>query len=187
MHRLTAEADRDYVGQTMGMDDSQNRFATRLQAGEALVYSDALSETVHVAVERTLTSTRPKIPQSTENPPFRGCAACRAQCKYRGPALALITDARLLDSVRTYVRDLERLDASEEEDESNWRDLIGVLTSQVRRFAALPDDGSRLSDASYCLFLHALATQRTHFAESWATAAAEILGIEPVSMPTPRD
>jgi hypothetical protein len=177
MHRLTAEVDRDYVGQTMGMDEPQQRFATRLQPGEALVYSDSLSEAVHVAVQRTLIPGRPETPDPVAVPPFRGCAVCRSKCHYRGSALALVADARFVGEVRARIQDLERRDASVDDHETNWVILLDSLRSQVRRFGSLPDDGDGLSDAAYCLFQHLLATQRTHFAPSWSTAVAERLGV----------
>ena len=59
MHRLTAEDDRRYLGQTMGFDEPQMRFATRLQTGEALVYSDEFAEATHVTVTPALRPPRP--------------------------------------------------------------------------------------------------------------------------------
>src|SRR6202020_3125543 len=47
MHRLTAEDDRRYLGETMGMDEAQMKFATRLRTGEALTYSDEFAEATH--------------------------------------------------------------------------------------------------------------------------------------------
>ena len=50
MHRLTAEDDRDYMGETMGLDPSQKHFATRLATGEALVYADVLPEALQIVI-----------------------------------------------------------------------------------------------------------------------------------------
>jgi len=40
IHRRTAEDDRRYLGETMGMDDAQRLFSARLRRGSALLYSD---------------------------------------------------------------------------------------------------------------------------------------------------
>ena len=53
MHRLTAEDDRRYLGETMGMDEAQRLFAARLKTGEALLYSDELAEAAHVRIAET--------------------------------------------------------------------------------------------------------------------------------------
>ena len=52
MHRLTAEDDRRYLGETMGLDEAQLQFATRLQTGEALLYSDEFAEAAHISIPR---------------------------------------------------------------------------------------------------------------------------------------
>ena len=59
MHRLTAEDDRRYLGETMGMDEAQRLFAARLQTGEALLYSDEFTEAAHVSIPRTLRAGAP--------------------------------------------------------------------------------------------------------------------------------
>ena len=83
MHRLTAEEDRQYVGRSMGLDESQERFVSRLQTGEALVYSDAFAEALHIDIHRTIPSPPPSLERQAR-PPFNGCAPCRAKCLYQG-------------------------------------------------------------------------------------------------------
>jgi hypothetical protein len=177
MHRLTAEEDRDYLGETMGLDASQKHFATRLATGEALVYADALAEALHVGIKPELkASTPPPIPRHG-SPPFAGCASCRAQCQYRGAALAMVRDARLVGEVSQLVRALEKRGSPSEEKEASWAELLGSLRSRVGSFPALPAKDPGLSDAAYCIFLHSLATQRMHFAPAWSRAIAERLGL----------
>ena len=75
MHRLTAEDDRRYLGQTMGLDEPQMRFATRLQTGEALVYSDEFAEATHVTVTPAL---RPSAPGAVTPAPVVPFTACES-------------------------------------------------------------------------------------------------------------
>ena len=47
------------MGETMGLDEAQLRFATRLQTGEALVYSDEMAEAMHLSVAPQLKTAFP--------------------------------------------------------------------------------------------------------------------------------
>ena len=177
MHRLTAEDDRNYMGETMGLDASQKHFATRLATGEALVYADALPEALQIGIRPELTSSSPQVPVPQATPPFDGCATCRAQCQYRGAALAMVRDASLIGDVVRSVRSLEQSGTSRDEKDASWSQLLESLRSRVRAFPALPADDPGLSDAAYCVFLHSLASQRMHFAPAWSHAMAERLAL----------
>ncbi len=71
MHRLTAEDDRRYLGETMGMDEAQRLFAARLKTGEALLYSDELAEAAHVSVAETPAGGRDARLAWSRRPPRR--------------------------------------------------------------------------------------------------------------------
>ena len=106
MHRLTAEEDRRYLGESMGLDDAQMRFTTRLQTGEALVYSDEFSRghpPRHPQDGLGLDLPLPVAPRAA--PPFDACAICRAKCAYRGAALAMVRDPSLVEQFETHGRD----------------------------------------------------------------------------------
>jgi hypothetical protein len=178
MHRLTSEEDRRYLGETMGLDEPQMRFATRLVTGEALVYGDEFPEARQVAVKPALSSRQLSPPDPSIEPPFTACAACRAQCAYRGAALAMVRDGSLVEGMQKRVRYLERRDTTAEDRGKAWEGLLDSLRSSVARFPALPNEDPGLSDAAYCLFLHSLAVRRMHFAPTWPKAVAKRLGIE---------
>jgi hypothetical protein len=177
MHRLTAEDDRRYVGETMGFDDSQLRFATRLRVGEALTYSDEFAEAVHVTVTPRLSRVVPPSVPPGPAPPFPACALCRCRCRFRGAGLAMVGDPLLVDRVREAVAALEEKGRTRDELEDRWAALLRLLRSHVVRFPALPATEPDLSDAVYCLFLHALAVRTMRFPMSWPTAVATRLGI----------
>ena len=84
MHRLTAEEERRYLGETMGLDDAQSRFATRLSTGEALVYADEYPEATLAEIKPRLASSTPHPVASDIQPPFSFCAPCRAQVSIPG-------------------------------------------------------------------------------------------------------
>ena len=75
MHRLTAEDDRHYLGETMGLDEAQKQFATRLVTGEALIYGDELPEALQVEIKPEL-ALRARMPPACALP--RSTAAGRA-------------------------------------------------------------------------------------------------------------
>jgi hypothetical protein len=177
MHRLTAEDDRRYLGQTMGFDESQMRFATRLQTGEALVYSDEFAEATHITVTPTL---RPSVPGAVTPvpvPPFTACDRCRSQCAYRGAGLAMVRDPITVSRIKDDVAALEVKGLAANDIEGRWATLLGRLRTQVASFPSLPSAGPGLSDAAYCLFLHALAIRTMRFQPSWPAAVATRLGL----------
>ena len=47
----------------------------------------------------------------------------------------------------------------------------------MRRFPALPETEPGLSQAAYCLFLHALAVRTMRFSDAWPRAVAGRLGL----------
>lgn len=177
MHRLTSEEDRRYLGETMGLDEPQMRFATRLVTGEALIYGDEFAEAAQIEVKPQLQASTPAAVQREATPPFDACTACRAQCEYRGAALAIVKDSSTVDELQAAVLALQKQGASKEQRTGRWQRLLSLLEGHVRRFPALPSDGPGAADASYCLFLHSLAVRRMHFSPAWPTAVAKRLGI----------
>lgn len=179
MHRLTAEDDRRYVGETMGMDEPQMKFATRLRTGEALTYSDEFAEAMHITVSPGLRPSSPGPVAPAPAPPFTACSLCRARCRYRGAALAMVSDPVAVTQVKQKIAALEERGLPHAELERRWSALIGLLRSRVIAFPALPHAGPGLSDAAYCLFLHALAVRTMRFPWSWPASVASRLGIQP--------
>jgi hypothetical protein len=177
MHRLTAEDDRRYLGQTMGLDEPQLRFATRLQTGEALIYSDEFAEAAHVTVTRVLRPSAPGPLTPVPVPPFTACDRCRSQCAYRGAGLAMVRDPIVVDRIKNDVAALEVKGLTAKDIEERWTPLLARLRAQVSSFPALPSANPGLSDAAYCLFLHALAVRTMRYRPSWPAAVATRLGI----------
>ena len=177
MHRLTAEDDRRYLGQTMGFDESQMRFATRLQTGEALVYSDEFAEATHVTVTPALRPSAPGAVTPVPVIPFTACNRCRSQCAYRGAGLAMVRDPIVVGRIKDDVAALEVKGLAAKDIEGRWTTLLGRLRAQVASFPSLPSAEPGLSDAAYCLFIHALAVRTMRFQPSWPAAVATRLGI----------
>ena len=177
MHRLTAEDDRQYLGQTMGFDESQMRFATRLQTGEALVYSDEFAEATHVTVTPALRPSAPGAVTPVPVVPFTACNHCRSQCAYRGAGLAMVRDPIVVSRIKDDVAALEVKGLAAKDIEGKWATLLSRLRTQVASFPSLPSAEPGLSDAAYCLFLHALAVRTMRYSPSWPAAVATQLGI----------
>jgi hypothetical protein len=178
MHRLTAEDDRRYLGETMGFDESQMRYATRVLTGEGLIYGDEFPEALLMEVHPQMKASSPQPPETQAQPPFSACNACRAQCAYRGASLAMVRDPKLVDELQQTVRYLQRKDTASAEREEKWQRLLDSLRSRVRNFPALPSEEPGVADAAYCLFLHSLAIRRMNFSPAWPEAVARRLGIE---------
>jgi len=180
MHRLTAEDDRRYLGESMGLDESQLRFATRLQTGEALAYSDEFAEATHIAIARTNTATAPPpglvLPSAA--PPFGACDRCRAQCGYRGAAMAMVNDPQTVAGIKDDVAALEVSGLSAADIAARWSKLTERLYGDVGKFAALPSADPGRSDAAFCLFLHSLAIRTMRFSPAWPRSVASKLGIQ---------
>jgi Helicase HerA, central domain len=178
LHRLTAEEDRRYLGEAMGFDEAQMRFATRLTTGEGVVYGDEFPEALLVDVRPRLSAPAPVSPEPSAPPPFAACDLCRAQCAHRGAALAMVRDPAIVDDLQEAVGALE--DRSRQaEAEEDWAALLGLLRERVGTFPSLPSEEPGRSDAAYCLFLHGLTIRRAHIAPAWPKAAAARLGIAP--------
>jgi hypothetical protein len=177
MHRLTAEDDRRYLGQTMGLDEPQMRFATRLQTGEALVYSDEFAEASHVKIVPLLRPSSPGPVSPASVPPFAACDTCRSRCTYRGAGLAMVRDPIIVDLIKKDIAALEVTGQSAADLERGWASLLDRLRRHVRSFPALPDNGPDLDDAAYCLFLHSLAVRTMRYQPAWPAAVAARLSI----------
>jgi hypothetical protein len=177
MHRLTAEDDRRYLGETMGLDETQIRFATRLQTGEALAYSDEFAETTHITITPELGATSPGLVPPAAAVPFAACEHCRARCAYRGAGLAMVCDPVTVSGIMDAVAGLEVDGLTAAEIEHRWTGLLDRLLGCVGSFPALPTTEAGKKDAAYCLFLHALAVRTMRFSPAWTTAMAARLGI----------
>ena len=160
----------------MGLDETQMRFTTRLQTGEALVYSDEFSESTHLQVPRTIAGSAPVLAPSSA-PPFSACDRCRAKCSYRGAALAIARDAAVVRQFEQLVGRLQKSGRPPQDVTRDWNELIDGLRERVRSFHALPSEGKGLDDAAYCLFLHTLAVRTMKFSAAWPKAVARRLGI----------
>ena len=179
MHRLTAEDDRRYLGETMGMDEEQRLFAARLQTGEALLYSDEFAEAAHVSIARTLRAEapRPGVVQPAAAPPFAACDRCRAQCDYRGAALSMMNDPRIVRDVTDAAGAVARAGTTPTDQRAGLAELRGRLYETVGRFAALPTGDPGRSDAAFCLFLHVYASSDLRVRPTWPAIAARFLEI----------
>ena len=179
MHQLTAEDDRRYLGEIMGMDEAQRLFAARLQTGEALLYSDDLAEAAHVSIARTLRSAapRPGAAEPAATPPFAACDRCRAQCAYRGAALSMVNDPGIVNGITDAAGALTRAGITPAEQRAGLAELRGRLYDTVGRFAALPAADPGRSDAAFCLFLHVYASSAMRARPASQAIAARFLEI----------
>jgi uncharacterized protein DUF87 len=180
MHRLTAEDDRRYLGATMGFDEAQMQYATRLVTGEGLAYGDEFPEALLVEMRPELTAPAPLRPEPRAAPPFAACDICRAPCEYRGAALSMVRDSSAVDRLQDAVRTLEdRSRAATAADD--WASLLDLLRGQVATFPSLPSSPPDLDDAAYCFFLHGLAIRRADISPAWPEAVSRRLGIKPTA------
>jgi hypothetical protein len=179
LHRLTAEDDRRYLGETMGMDEAQRLFAARLQDGEALLYSDDLAEAAHVNIGGPLRAAapRPGVVKPAAAPPFAACDRCRAQCAYRGAALSMVNDPGIVGGITDAAGALTRAGIAPAEQRAGLAGLRDRLHDTVGRFAALPTGEPGRSDAAYCLFLHVHASSELRVLPAWPAIAARFLQI----------
>jgi len=182
MHRLTAEDDRRSLGETMGMDEAQRRFAAELRTGEALLYSDEFAEAAHVsiAVKPRAAAPPPDAVPPAATPPFAACAPCRAQCAYRGAALSMMNDpviVRDITSAAAAAGEPGRPGVTPGELGGGLAELRGRLFDATARFAALPTADPGRADAAFCLFLHVHATSAMRAQPAWPAVAAGFLGI----------
>jgi hypothetical protein len=153
------------------------RFATRLQTGEALVYSDEFAEATHVTVTPVLRPSAPGAVTPVPVVPFTACDRCRSQCAYRGAGLAMVRDPIVVSRIKDDVAALEVDGMAARDIEAKWATLLSRLRAQVTSFPSLPSAEPGLSDAAYCLFLHALAVRTMRFHPSWPAAVATRLGL----------
>jgi Helicase HerA, central domain len=185
MHRLTAEDDRRYLAEAMGLDESQRLFAAQLPTGEALLSGDEFAEAAHVTITRTPGAGAPSpvmiqppgADQSSATPPFAACDRCRAQCAYRGAALSMVNDPGIVEGITDAADAIARADTAPAERRAGLIELRGRLLDTVGRFAALPSADRERSDAAFCLFLHVYVSSALRVTPEWPAAAARLLGI----------
>ena len=177
VHRLTAEDDLRYLGETMGMDAGQRLLAARLQAGEALLYSDAFAEAPQVSMARTprAAAPRPGVVRPPVAPPFAACDRCRAQCAYRGAALSMMNDPGIVKGITDAAGTLTQAGITQAEQRAGLAGLRGRLHDAVGRFAVLPTADPGRSDAAFCLFLHIYQSSVLRAAPAWPAIAATFL------------
>ena len=175
MHRLTAEEERRYLGETMGFDDSQSRFATRLSTGEALVYADEYPEATLAEIKPRLSRSRPQPVVAVVQPPFSFCAPCARKCQFRGAGLAISRDAALRDRVNARMATLGKPRLEAEALRAEYIGLAGDLRSAVAAFPALPAEEPERSHAALCVFVHVMAAQTMKMSPRWPQVVAEKL------------
>jgi hypothetical protein len=161
----------------MGMDDAQLQFTTRIQTGEALIYSDEYAEAAHVLVPRTITSTELAAPDPVSAPPFQACMPCRSKCRYRGAALAMVRDVKVLTKLRGATTALRASGLPPPEVRTRWQNLTTMLRDEVTRYPALPSEEPDVTDAALCLFVHSQAIRNMQASAKWPIAVAKRLGI----------
>jgi hypothetical protein len=179
MHRFTAEDDRRYLGEAMGMDETERLFEARPRTGEALLYSDELAETALVSVATTPPAAKPRaeVVRAAAAPPFVACDSCRAQCAYRGAALSMVADPVIADDITGAAGAVARADVTPAEQRTGLTELRGRLYDAVGRFPALPTADPGRGDAAFCLFLHVYAGSTMRERPAWPAIAARFLKI----------
>ena len=175
MHRLTAEEERRYLGETMGFDDAQSRFATRLSTGEALVYADEYPEAILAEIKPRLTSPAPQPVSADVQPPFSFCAPCQRQCQFRGAGLAISRDGVLRTKIDARLAALAKPGLASDDMRSEYNGLTGDLRSAVAAFSSLPSEEPERSHAALCVFVHVMAAQTMKMSPSWPRVVAEKL------------
>jgi len=89
----------------------------------------------------------------------------------------MVRDPLVINRIKDAVAALEVKGLSVKEIDGRWATLLSRLRTQVTSFPALPSADPGLSDAAYCLFLHALAVRTMRYQPSWPAAVATRLGI----------
>ncbi len=169
MHRLTAEEERRYLGETMGLDEAQQRFATGLGPGETIVYGDHVASAMAVSVKSNLESGEPTTPTVAARIPFASCEPCRAKCEYRGAALAMVRQPLVRSQIRAAFDELRSSAQSPDQLKTkDWAPLASELAKLVSGVSALNGSPEQVADASYCLYQHSLALRGTRLLETWA-------------------
>ncbi len=177
MHRLTAEDERRYLGETMGFDAAQSRFATRLSTGEALVYADEYPEATLAEIKPRLTASTPQPVSADVQPPFSFCAPCQRQCQFRGAGLAISRDGVLRTKIDGRLAALAKPGLATQDMRSEYDGLTSDLRSAVAAFSSLPSEEPERSHAALCVFVHVMAAQTMKMSPSWPRVLAEKLGI----------
>jgi hypothetical protein len=176
VHRLTAEEERTLLGGAMGLDEAQRQFVARLGAGEAIVYSDAFAEATHVVIPPPRATGTGRVVAAAA-PAFAGCGPCRAKCRYRGAALAIVRQRAVREHLTTARRAVAEQNLSPDQAAERWSTLLEALRATVRRYPVLPHDEPNLSDAAFCLFLHSLGIDSMRASPRWPAAVASRLGL----------
>jgi len=111
MHRIVAKDDRDLMGDTMNLNEQQNKFISIMAKGEAAVFSEGFNEPFLVMVPHYQSSTKkvnPKIDSVQDKDVSRfmakklitidhifgrhsGCKQCQYKCAYRDTANHLLS------------------------------------------------------------------------------------------------
>jgi Helicase HerA, central domain len=177
MHRLTAEEERHYLGETMGFDAAQSRFATRLSTGEALVYADEYPEATLAEIKPRLTASTSQPVSADVQPPFSFCAPCQRQCQFRGAGLAISRDGVLRTKIDARLAALAQPGLAPGDVKSGYDGLTSDLRSAVAAFSSLPSEEPERSHAALCVFVHVMAAQTMKMSPNWPKVVAERLGI----------
>ena len=89
----------------------------------------------------------------------------------------MVRDPITVNRIKADVAALEVNGLAAQDIEGRWATLLGRLRAQVASFPSLPSAEPGLSDAAYCLFLHALAVRTMRYSPSWPAAVATRLGL----------
>ncbi|RJR44328.1 MAG: ATP-binding protein [Deltaproteobacteria bacterium] len=182
IHRLVAEDDRQLVGATMNLSDTQKRYLATLQPGEAAAYSEGMQKPVLINVPLAASK---KTGQSVSNQeiyitmkpfwqkypeiafPFPGCRycpvattehTCARKCSVRIQQPAMTAFKRLFNALR--FGDATVLSA--------YADFLRNLQSQPGQVIE--------SIAVYCLLVELLESEIERRGEFWGWSFSEVDG-----------
>ncbi len=116
MHRIVAKDDRDLMGDTMNLNEQQNKFISIMAKGEAAVFSEGFNEPFLVRVSHYQSSSKkinPKVDSIQDKDVSRfmanklrtldnvlgrhsGCKQCQYKCAYRDTANHLLSSQELI-------------------------------------------------------------------------------------------
>jgi len=172
MCRLTAEEERDYLGQSMAMSPEQRLAAPRLKRGEAMVYSDELAYTTEVLTPFTLVDAdgrgleTPDTVGIERTVPFDACEVCQSRCAWRPAGLALSRRPQLAEARDAFVTSLYAKrngdgDGHGDDPPSGAdasRHLAKLVAAEVRRYPRIDGPGAA-GDVALCTVVHLLESR----------------------------
>jgi hypothetical protein len=123
MHRIVAKDDRDLMGNTMNLNEQQNRFISIMNKGEATVFSEGINEPFLVRIPHYLSSAKvvnPKLSSIQDKDVARfmakklialdpifgkhsGCKQCQYKCAYRDAANHILSKTEVMKIFKKYI------------------------------------------------------------------------------------